>query len=230
MIPRKYRRTGDGAIASYNYTDLIQGRGVLRLYGAKTHKENGASADFILTSDAVFSSAQQGSTLITGQVAEKDGIVSCAGTNTANDIDFDATISGSPLILQGDVKIEVPIIFYLTASSGFLEVNVDATLYHVENGVETSLGTGQAYGLRSTTFGGANEYSPAIATIFFNIATQRKIKIGDIIRVNVATQAVGNARIFICHDPKDRTPTLSGTGTPPESTTMSLYLPVKIIL
>jgi len=122
---RKYTRTAQPAIASYSYTDIADGTGVQKFYGAKL------SGSWLLTTQSIYSQS------IFSQVT----VNSTSGTLLL--ADFETTFN-LPKVVKGDVVITAPIM-HDTSTSGERKADLKINIYKVTTGgVATNIGSGSA--------------------------------------------------------------------------------------
>lgn len=185
-IPTIYRRSGEAVIASYNYTDIVEGTGIVSFYLADTIDLK------ILTTNAIYS-----------QVGESNA---SAGNDSpfvkVLDVDFDATFN-LPKIIKGTAYFNIP--FELSSASvsmkyGYLIVRVrkwDGT-------TETEIASNQGQTLNKD---GTAEVCN-MESIDVEIP-QTHFKKGETLRITIegwgyANGGTGSAVLRIGHDPQDQ--------------------------
>jgi hypothetical protein len=188
-LPINFAIPGESIVVTYNYTDVVSGRGILALYGAKF--EDGT---YCLSPNTFYPTT----------------VATTAGNNTATDIDLDITIV-RPFTISGDCIINVPLVLW-NGSGGPLSPSSDVTinLYSVDGVTETALGTAVAQTISGTyaaTSGGWFMISGKIAV------TNKVMQSGQKIRLNiVATAPGGSGFVYVGHDPMARSGTQEGVG------------------
>jgi len=208
-VPVVYRKSGEGAIASYNFYDIGAGIGYKTFYGmdlVEVSTDKYALSPEVLSPLVGYTYSGQGGTL---------------------DLDFDLSIQ-IPLILKGNCLINVPIGCEVPSLQD-LTIPVTIKLYKVSGGVETQLGgtvTKSIILLAVNT--GANKHKILAGRI---IVPTTLFKSGDTIRISVATAACGaNNRSVIYHDPTNSTANLYPGDGSTSSISLLVDLPFRIDL
>lgn len=224
-VPVFFRDAAENVLVNYNFIDVVQGRGILNLYGLRKSDGN-----YALTPNIVYSSFQQESAGALATSSEH-GVLTIA-QNAALDLDFDIEISGRSIDVEGQVVVQVPLILGANIAGQSVSTTVTATLYHWDGSTETSLGSASKL-VHTDTLGGSFSQG-CIPTLIFE-ASAKKFNLGETVRLNIATTASGsnNKFVSVLHDPRDRTATDdSGAGTTPnpnETSVLKLDLPVRIL-
>jgi len=195
------------AIASYNWTDIAEGTGIVKFYGFGTTDNTGtnyALSENIFYADPHFSSASTTST----------------SYFKALDMDFDLTEFNTPKIVKGTVIIQAASKLDgsdATGESHYLIFKVRK----VSGGSETDLGTVQTATIDSSTKKQYHCVKISVNRTFF--------KKGDILRVTIegwAKVSSGTANLYVAHSPTNED--VSGqlvVGTDVESTQFVVYIP-----
>lgn len=145
----------EAAIASYSYTDIADGTGIVKFY--LMDSETSAGADYNLTTDSAVKSR-------TGNIA----------TSAATDLDFDLTSFKLPRIVEGAGLINLSV--RLNAASSFAFV---VKIRHWDGSTETDLVSVTSD--THTSGGGAENFW---FTVPFTVPST-KFKKGDILRVTI---------------------------------------------
>lgn len=207
-VPQVYRKTGEPAIATFDFYDLATGTGYKSMYPM--------SAYYVTTDTKVISS----------QVLYGASYYSiCHGGAGAMNISFDLDLE-VPMTLGGDALFNIPLNFYCTPGDGTITTTISASLYKVNNGVETQLGV--------TTSGAYSQYCGAGANVWdvlsgkINIPTET-LGVGEQLRLKVHVRDPTDAQkyVYVYYDPKDRTPAVA-PNTDVTSTKSVLVLPILI--
>ena len=113
-VPQVYRKSGEGAIASYNYTDVADGTGVIVFYAIIS--QTSGSVDYHLVTD---SSLYSDAVDIGGDV----------------DLDFDLTAFNLPRKVKGTAYVSIG----LEAVGAGNTIYATVQLRHVRGGTETNI-------------------------------------------------------------------------------------------
>ena len=221
-VPIMYRKSGEGAIASYAYTDIAEGTGVVLFYGFNSHDDG--TDDYHLGINAVRSN-------------DKITINTAAGAANAKrlDIDFDVTFN-RPQNIKGNA---IGTISWIAGDSN--TANYGGTSYAVmkirkwDGTTETEI----ASNTKSETFTVPNlEANGTVKLVRANIASVNHFKKGETLRVTIELWSTGGSSgttIGLCHDPADRAVTtaeygVSGIDLAPETTQLKIYVPFVLDL
>ena len=129
-LPLKYRKSKENIVASYNYTDVADGTGVVSLFGIRGLISAGATKFYILSQNITYNDA----TLQSGNLKASD--------SPAN---FDLNPFSSSRVVNGNVVFTGKIVAGTASTIIF-------TIYRVRNGVATSLGTDNTGNKTTTEF------------------------------------------------------------------------------
>ena len=210
-IPRNFRNTAENIIASYSYTDVAEGTGIINFLGMAT--KDSAATEYVLSQNAYYSSEVESA--ISGGTA---------GAFTKYlDLDFDLSSFNLPQSIGGTGIFSIPWGEITTGYSygAYIIVRVkknDVELVSVQSDTVNPGGAA------------ANFWDLALlqATI-----PQTHFKKGDVLRVTIelwASKVGGSSPVgtfYIFHDPKDRknaTATTLGIDT----TIIQLGIPFRI--
>jgi len=219
ILPIVYRKSGEGAIASYPFSDVLEGPGVVTFYGSDTYQEG--AYGYVGSTTQVYSNNKITSATATG-----------TGAETLIDRDFDVAFV-TPKILKGTIYATISWISgHTTTANKRGQTYVDFNVYHYDGTTETLLGnaTSANHIVASQICAGTTKF------VKVPITTARQFKKGDTLRLNVMLmQTSGGAslqEVDLCHDPQGRTITTTGAGsavdTAPDTTKMIFYVPFQI--
>ena len=209
-VPIVYRRSAEGIIPTYNFTDVAQGVGILTVYLTDVE-----TPSYVLSNQLIY--AQVG---FEGG-AENDNI----------DRDWDLEI-GQTLTMKGEALFNMPVGFHTSGVGTSHDKTFTFTLYHYDGTTETQLAQ-DAYRFNEVLADGSYK-SVMIAIRFSDI--DKVFKPGDIVRLNITTTDGSGAnpshRLWrIGYDPKARTDLFTGQSDYLSWTSQSIiYLPIKINL
>lgn len=215
-IPAVYRKSSEGAVASYDYYDFAEGTGIKMFYGA-SQAISGATTYF-LTENAVYS-----------KVIETGGDnATHADYTLVSDIDFDLAPFNMPKTIGGKALFN----FFQKAYSGGVCSGANLIRVRKWNGTtETEIASVWTDGL--TNIDGTHRYNFVLAPLTI---PDTHFKRGEQLRVTVQQylMAVTNAAtIVIGTDPQNRDGAVNyivpSTDAAPTSTTQfKCYIPFKI--
>jgi hypothetical protein len=209
-LPINFPLPNESAIASYNYTDVVQGVGRLVLYPTDGYKISDLT--YYLTTEAMFSQTPS----------------TTAPINTSLELNFDAILNTN-LTLQGYCNIQIPVSYYKSSGAGTWTVT--AKLYSVVSAVETQIGS-----TTTLTFSGSGDakwyWDIGNAIIDCPITI---IKKGSTLRLELISSAAGAASVFrFYHSPVGEDEAMSSTageiGNLVQTTKNILNLPIKLSL
>ena len=213
VIPTTFPPVQEPAIATFNFTDIANGTGVLVLQGADT---------------------AQGKILVGNQVYSSDIETSAASVGApfakVIDVDFDLTAFNLPRTLKGTAVINVPFAVQSEANSTTHNAFVIVNIKHVDSGsTETSLGTAQSDTITSPSSAGGITQKVAAVTIAL---TERHFKKGETLRITVEgwVNVAGLSGITIGHDPQNRDGARLTPSTEEVTTQMIANIPIRIDL
>ena len=220
MQKKSFLRSSEGSIASYNYTDVAEGTGVISFYGTATKDQTTLS--YLLVGN-----------IVSANNVYTEGTSSTAGSfNKDLDLDFDTTFN-MPKVLKGTAYVTLTFGFPDTATadsqvSGY----VIAKLRKYSGTTETEIASSQS---ETLTAASQQQY---IKTVALKIAVTTGVVFakGDILRLTIefyGQRLGGNNRTCrVYHDPSDRNnPTTPlETDTETASTQLKAYIPFKLDL
>jgi hypothetical protein len=223
-IPRNFLKTPEGAIASYDYVDLDEGTGIVKLYGSNV-VDNGTTS-YVLSrnvthSNDVFTFYTTGSS---GPDAKR------------LDLDFDLTFN-LPKIIRGKFLAEISWIAGHTTSA-----NKGGTSYAIvkirkwDGAVETEI----ASNTKSDTMTVVSLDSWGVTRqIEIDLASKTHFRKGETLRITVEMWSTANSsgtQLALMHDPKDRQPSAphnsytGGVDYDPPTTQLVFHVPFDIDL
>jgi hypothetical protein len=213
-IPNKYMMAGEGAIASYSYTDIANGFGYNTLY-LFTSKNNTTT-----------------SYGITGQILRSKDITlsltggNAGGTTTTSSLTFETSEFNLPRRVKGKAIVSFSTHFLLgdTGRTGYVTVY----LSRYDGTTDTALGNA-----RTTTFTTNGE---ELNHLFEISLAGSNIKRGDVLRVKVELSVTGGSggatlsTLYFGADPSDRDGTQLTPSTDNTTTQFKIDIPFKIDL
>jgi len=125
-LATNFRKSAEGGVTTYSFTDIAEGTGIIVFYGADTN-DNGTRSYF-LTTNAVYS----------------DKILTygngTSGTEKVLDLDFDTPALNLPKNVKGTFRAAIPLIVgHETNANVTGEVYAVVKLRKVSGGVETEI-------------------------------------------------------------------------------------------
>lgn len=195
-LPTTYRKSGEGAIASYDFFDIAEGTGYVTFFGAKTQ------SGFVLIKTAVNS-----------DFVETTGISDTTDDVAKFDEDFDLTLN-IPKVVKGKLLVDVPATndFQSGTAATTLSCKVKVLFRKWDGDNETEIANATSI-TRAVDSGTGIDHEKRF---LIEVTIPRtKFKKGETIRVTLelyAWEAVDNvlAWFAIGHDPKSRASTLTG--------------------
>ncbi len=199
VMPTKYKRAAEGAAATYNYSDIAEGRGYVVYYGASSE-----------------------TTTFVSPVTIYSGMTHRCGAdvNVANDDDYDELIDidfdiifNMPQNIKGDILIQLPFGFQRTGAGDANNADYKATasVYHYDGTTETQLGSTATTEILNITGMVQGDIESHISTIKVNQSSVQHFKKGETLRFTLKVylkHASAGALTFIggvgC-DPLNRT-------------------------
>lgn len=194
-VPIKFRRSSEGMIASYSFSEIASGIGVVVFYGAST--ENSSGTTYFLSENVTY----------TDEPIATGGSATSADFTKVADLDFDLQAFNLPTRIKG--KMRVVATLCVTGSTNYTESGYLIYKFRKWDGTtETEIANAQTPTLTSA--------AATVGSITHNteidITTQQHFKKGEVMRLTVecwAKQASGSGAPFdgfvgVAHDPKDR--------------------------
>ena len=207
VLQKKYVRSQETPIASYDYTDIASGLGTETYYAAATNT-SGANIYF-LTSAAIPS----------GLITEKAYNLS---TDRNYDIEFNL-----PRIINGTIYVSgYQGAFGDSTQTIYLEVNI----YKVSGGAEISIDTTK-YTPLTTRTGVSDSTTSEPYTLDFDTGGKIHFKKGDSLRLNIIAHGANDNAIYTCGygiDPLDRNDTFKQVIEDEDSTQLKVLVPFDI--
>lgn len=210
--------TASQAVASYDYTDIINGLGYEIMQGYASI--NDTTVSYGLSPNTIYATPASTGTSEFQNTSFQEKL----------NIDFDTSVFNIPRTAKGTAFMNIAYGSTATGTGGgdCLTYCI-VKLYHYNGTTETLIATAQQTGTHTETATG--ETSDSVSTLQFDIS-ETLFAEGDLLRVNVEVWAyviggdVNNrGTCHFYHDPKDRT---SG-GTPATPTTkLEIHIPFKI--
>ena len=187
-LPLEYRKSGEGAIASYAYTDIAEGTGIVTFYGL--HTKETTTDSYILTQNSGAYSNDQNSTVST----------TTGSAIKILDLDFDTTFN-LPKRIKGTAFV-TGTIGCNVRNAGTTTIYFIAKIRKVSDGTETEIANSQSESLAVTG-------SPSVSTLSVKIpiTTQANFKKDDILRLTMeiwSGQDGGASTSIFYHDPLGR--------------------------
>ena len=226
-VPKYFRKTGERAISSFDYLDIVDGTGMVEFDLAVTSYGNKQ----ILTTQ----STQIYSSLI--ETADIYDSTPTSDSTKSMDEDFDLTAFTTPRNIKGTGLMSFT---WKTSNDGtgtkYTDTYINVIVKRVSGATETTVGTGRT-ALERTAAGGSSRQTE---TIYLTL-TDTHFAAGDILRVTVEswTSREGGIELYpnqttvIAHDPQNRDGTIikPSTDTAPVSITKTkIWIPFKIDL
>jgi len=179
VMPKRFQTVGP-IIATYDYTDIAEGTGIITFNACAA--KNSAGTTYFLTKNTL-NSATIGSTLSTPQ-----------------DNDYDAVFN-IPRRVQGTAYVNITLGANATAPNNRV-MTVTVTLKHYDGSTETNLAATQTSASFEITQG---TISSRMDCFKIPITTEKDFKKGDILRLTVTTAtSAGSGSYGYGHDPADR--------------------------
>lgn len=207
LVPVTFPIPGESAVASYSYTDIIAGDGVIEFYGAVSAQLTGAANPPITVTKKYI--------LTTSQVPSDE--VYTRGTVTMN---FDTNVFNSSRTVRGTAYLSAGV--YMSVSGGLTSITV--RLQKVSPLATTDISS-TIYARIPSGNGGHKMILVPIEL------TQTTFNQGDYLRCEVI-QVVSNGNVDFGHDPTAREggQILSSVTDPTINSRMRLLVPVRIDL
>jgi len=217
-IPALFRKSAEGAVASYNYTDVDDGTGIVVYYGFNHHSD--AADGYALTKTALYSND-----IYTAVTCDKTGY------EKEGDYDFDVEFN-TPKRIKGKARFTYTIGAGSTAGNRRTESYTIVKVRKWDGTTETEIADAQSENVDGTT-STAREYKTLNVEV--NISTLQHFKKGDTLRITIelwGKSSDSNGQIVFAHDPKDRVTDLpgSGSGTAPNTALFEAHIPYVLDL
>ena len=209
LVPQPFPTPQETAIATYNFTDIIEGSGIIQFYGFNTRADT--TLNYVLTANSALLSHDLGTSTST----------SGGGFSKDIDDDYDITFNRTHT-LKGAGYCNIVTHQSSNANEGCSQYFI-IKLVHYDGSTETTLATGQ-----TETYLSGSTAAPEYKTncVPLSISTARHFKKGDILRVTVegwSNRTSGSGNIGYLHDPVgSRTPTNA------EDSKLSIFVPFQL--
>lgn len=211
---RKYTKSSEGAIASYDFTELVSGLGYERYYAVASDQEALGTQTYMLTNNSsIYTDASSISTSQTSQAAKT--------------LNFDSSAFRIPRIVDGTAFVNFA---FVNNDADVTNVTFSAQLFkvHSDGTTTTALSSAKVVDYDSNTPPGtalgANVKNNAL---LFLALTRTKITIGEKIRLQIIIDLKDTGdNVTVYHDPLGRD-FLSDTNY---STQMKVDIPFEIEL
>lgn len=177
-VPTRYPEFSRTAIASYDFTDVDEGSGIVEYSGVKLSTSNVAFAYALTTNDNIYSA--------------DNGGTACNGA----DIDFDVPFN-LPKIIDGYVYVQVPV--KLFSSSGTHAATITGTVVKYDGSTETTIGATVTSPALNSTAG-----SQTVKLAVLRITVPRtEFTADDTLRITITGSASGGSggTAYILHSP-----------------------------
>lgn len=230
MIAKKYLNTGEGAVASYNWTDISEGTGIVTFYGY-THKET-TTMGYAISQTADY--ADQIYTEASSDVTSPTKLM---------DLDFDTSPFNLPKKIKGKVKITLTVGggAKTAGTSRTADIYVIAKVRKWNGTTETEIANATSKTV-SVGAGGTGKLDFYTMNFEVNVATIQNFKKGETLRVTLeyygtvtgATTTV--TWFYLMHDPMNRTTSYSmpagesGTGATADTIILKMHIPFVLDL
>ena len=211
VLPRIYRTTGEGVIASYDFNDIISGVAYEVFYLGNTKEDTTIS--YVLSPNSFYSNDVE---------IEENIAPNTASFTLVKDIDFDVVL-GIPRIIEGVAILSIPMKFYISGGAGHVTGYYIAKLRSYDGSSETEIASAQSESNNSTD--GTNI---KIHTVHM-VVPKTSLKVGDTLRLTLElylknAHGSNQGTLYVGCDPKNREGDNFGAG---EVTEAVLHLPFK---
>ena len=188
-IPQVYKTAAEGAIASYNYTDIAEGTGIVTFYAART--QDSVASHSILTQNVVYSDIAS------------TAVINNVGSDTWGkkiDWDFDLSPFNMPQTIGGKANISVS--WQVTTPTSGTAEGYLLFLIKKNDSFIASVATITRGNTPVTTY----EEKTSLLEV---TVPKTHFKKGDVLRVTMEgwarSGAVSDGMLTVLHDPKART-------------------------
>jgi len=217
-VPIKYRGGGEASIASYDYTDIAEGTGIVTFQGYNTFMSGAAAASYHLT---------------TSDITSYDIMTGFKDPATDGSIywNFDTSPFNLPKLIEGTATIRF--LADLRAEQAATKLNFKLTLQKFSEGAVTNIGD------TITTASLFYQQSDYLKNLVVKMDVPKThFKKGDILRLHIVPNMYeSTGTIYLFHDPMNRSTTISGSyivsGVAIDSsypTKLETYIPFKLDL
>ena len=203
------------AIASFNFTDIAEGTGVINFKGFGMIDNSGTT--YGLTTQSLF-----------GEPIETESIqIDETNFTVVETLNFDLTVFNTPKIIKGTALVELSW-GLVTTSSKTHTIHIVITYQHYDGSSYTDIGTAQTANIVHTS-----STTTIKSSTIDSLLTRTHFKGGDSLRIKVeligkVSTAGGDGEVWIAHDPQNRDGTFF-TATN-NHTTLNFYIPFQLDL
>ncbi len=196
-----YRKSNEQVIASYNYTDIAEGTGIIELYGG-TQKVTTTESYYISSDDDVSFNVST-----TGRTTSDTGVF-----QKILDIDFDLAPFNLPKNLKGRLRcIANLFIGKENDANEHGEAYIIMKLRKWDGSTETEIGNAQSSTAANPT---SLIKTPYLLNWYYDIASSTHFKKGETLRITLEVWIDpvdhANCNVELYHDPKNTTVTTDG--------------------
>ena len=191
ILPTNFPAPTERSIATYNYTDIAEGTGVVIFYAGGV--TNSAGEDFILATNPYYGKPADSS--------DNDNSSPILGIR--EDLDFDITFN-MPQRIKGNAIVTIPFAFHGNSEGTPATGYVIAKIRKWDGTSETEIASVQS---ETTSTISTSNYNDQIYALKIPITTLQDFKAGETLRLTIQAYAGGTGRIYwrLGHDPMDRT-------------------------
>ena len=205
LITKKFRKSGEGAIASFPYSDIAEGTGLTLFYGAKI--------DYNFASSAILTTAQVFSTAVETVKYNPEGAWS-----SKIELNFDSVPLNLPKIMKGTAFVSVPT--YYDRAVGNLSYYPYVEIHKINGANDTLIGSASGSIITCTA---DTERIVCLkvpcTTTYFNSTDQIRLKV----QIWAVDEGDDNGYLYLGHDPQNRDGAKITTNTQ-----LIFYAPFKI--
>lgn len=213
-LPINFPVPSESAVASYNYTDIAEGTGIVTFQGFNSVDDSGIS--YKLSSNAPYSNDIYTQETIDAQTYTKE-----------IDADFDVEFNG-PHRIRGKVICNVPIGLGIPSGTGY--AYVIAKLRKWDGSTETEIASEQSETLDNIT----TDTAKMLCFVIDASSAETKFNKGDTLRITleVWTKRGGTSgpKVAIGHSPQQRDASASDCFTTGDLTKLTFYVPFVLDL
>jgi len=221
MLTKKYL-SQPAAIASYDYTDIAEGTGIVKFMGFK-HWVSG-SALYALTTGIPYSNWHPNLAAGLKGIETKTAAIT-TGDALRNTFDFDLSAFNAPKIIRGTAYLNIPFAGQSADADSSHSGYVKCFIQHWDGTTPTTIGSAVSDVIN---FSGTVLYDGVLCMPI--TITQKQFKKGEILRVKVElwgyTGGVNGGYLAIAHDPAGRFDQMFLSG----STSFDAYIPFNLDL
>ena len=210
-LPEIYRKYRQAAIASYDYTDIAEGTGIVAFLGSQS--EQTTNSTYLLTTSSHFANDMLTSAALSGSVADAKQM----------DLDFDVVFN-QPQNIRGNAYISATV-GCAARNTGTTTIYFIAKLRKWDGTTETEIASAQSQNYAVTN-------APAVKTLLCRmpLTATTHFKSGETLRLTMeiwAANTTGAATLVFYHDPAGRDDGTLGTT---ETSKLTAYIPFRLVL